>query len=109
MVPGGEVNDVTAARSYAYGQLAAMGFGAEQNNCLLLLWNRESGWRTNAYNSSSGAYGIPQSLPGSKMSVMGADWRTSYTTQVNWGLAYISSRYTTPCTAWAHSQSVDWY
>ena len=108
-VPGGEVNDVAAARAYAFGQLAAAGQGADQANCLLLLWNRESGWRTNAYNSSSGAYGIPQSLPGSKMAVMGADWRTNYVTQVNWGLAYISSRYGSACGAWAHSEDVGWY
>ncbi len=109
MVPGGEVNDVAAARSYAFGQLASAGMGSDQANCLLWLWNRESGWRTNAYNSSSGAYGIPQSLPGSKMAVTGADWRTNYVTQVNWGLAYISSRYGTPCGAWAHSEATGWY
>jgi hypothetical protein len=109
VVPGGEVNDVAAARAYAYGQLAAAGFGPGQSDCLLSLWNRESGWRTNAYNSSSGAYGIPQSLPGSKMAVMGADWRTNYVTQVNWGLAYISSRYDSPCGAWAHSEDTGWY
>ena len=109
VVPGGEVNDVAAARSYAFGQLAAAGMGGSQADCLLWLWNRESGWRTNAYNASSGAYGIPQSLPGSKMAVMGADWRTNYATQVNWGLAYIYSRYGTPCGAWAHSEDVGWY
>lgn len=109
VVPGGEVNDVAAARNYAYGQLAAAGLGSDQANCLLWLWNRESGWRTNAYNSGSGAYGIPQSLPGSKMAIMGADWRTNYVTQVNWGLAYIYSRYDTPCGAWAHSEDTGWY
>jgi len=109
VVPGGEVNDVAAARAYAYGQLATAGMGSDQASCLLWLWNRESGWRTNAYNASSEAYGIPQSLPGSKMAVMGADWRTNYVTQVNWGLAYIYSRYDTPCVAWAHSEDVGWY
>jgi len=109
VVPGGEVNDVAAARSYAFGQLSAAGLGSGQADCLLWLWNRESGWRTNAYNASSGAYGIPQSLPGSKMAVMGADWRINYKTQVNWGLAYIYSRYDTPCGAWAHSEDVGWY
>ena len=109
VVPGGEVNDVAAARAYAFGQLAARGLGADEQSCLLSLWNRESGWRTNAYNAGSGAYGIPQSLPGSKMAVMGADWRTNYVTQVNWGLAYIDSRYGTPCGAWAHSEDVGWY
>lgn len=108
-VPGNEVNDVAAARAFAYGQLAGWGMGTDQQNCLLLLWNRESGWRTNAYNASSGAYGIPQSLPGSKMSVIAADWRTNYRTQVTWGLSYIVGRYSTPCGAWAHSESVGWY
>ena len=108
-VPGGEVNDVAAARAYAFGVLASWGLSSDQNECLLWLWNRESGGRTNAYNASSGAYGIPQSLPGSKMAAVGADWRTNYRTQVDWGLIYISSRYGSPCGAWAHSQSTGWY
>ncbi len=109
-VPDGDaVNNPAAAKAFAYAQLAARGFGTDQNNCLLWLWNRESGWRTNAYNASSGAYGIPQSLPGSKMGNYAADWRTNYETQVMWGLIYIQSRYGTPCGAWAHSQSVGWY
>ncbi|KJL44942.1 hypothetical protein RR49_00093 [Microbacterium ginsengisoli] len=73
------------------------------------LWNRESGWRANALNPSSGAYGIPQALPGSKMATAGADWRTNGNTQINWGLAYISARYGSPCGAWAHSQATGWY
>ena len=109
VVPGNEVNNPAAAKSFAYAQLAAMGYGADQNNCLTLLWNRESGWRTNAYNRSSGAYGIPQSLPGSKMANYAADWRTNYQTQVMWGLLYIKGRYGAPCGAWAHSESVGWY
>jgi hypothetical protein len=108
-VPGNEVNNVAAARQYAFDRLAGVGYGQDQMNCLLWLWNRESGWRTNAYNRSSGAYGIPQSLPGSKMATAGADWRTNYQTQVNWGLAYITARYGTPCGAWAHSQTKGWY
>lgn len=109
VVPGNEVNDATAAQSFAYGQASAMGWGPDQHYCLLLLWNRESGWRTNAYNESSGAYGIPQSLPGSKMGDYAADWRTNYQTQVMWGLYYISGRYGSPCGAWDHSESVGWY
>ncbi len=108
-VPGNEVNNVAAAQAFAMAQLAAMGYGAEQGNCLVLLWNRESGWRTNAYNASSGAYGIPQSLPGSKMANYGADWRTNYETQIMWGLLYIQGRYGAPCGAWAHSEAVNWY
>ena len=108
-VPGSDVNNPTAARYYAFAQLSAMGYGEEQYSCILWLWNRESGWRTNAYNASSGAYGIPQSLPGSKMAAVGADWRTNYETQVRWGLIYIQGRYGSPCAAWAHSESVGWY
>jgi len=108
-VPGSEVNDPAAAQAFAFAQLAAWGFGSDQNSCLLWLWNRESGWRTNAYNASSGAYGIPQSLPGSKMGNYAADWRTNYETQVMWGLLYIDGRYGSPCSAWAHSQSTGWY
>ena len=108
-VPGSSVNDPAAAKAFAFAQLASMGFGGDQNNCLLWLWNRESGWRTNAYNASSGAYGIPQSLPGSKMANYAADWRTNYQTQVMWGLIYIQGRYGSPCGAWAHSESYNWY
>ncbi|MCY7287980.1 MAG: G5 domain-containing protein, partial [Cryobacterium sp.] len=73
------------------------------------LWNKESGWRVNAENSSSGAYGIPQALPGSKMATAGDDWQTNPATQIQWGLGYISGRYGTPCGAWAHSSDVGWY
>jgi hypothetical protein len=108
-VPGNEVNNAAAAQDFAFAQSSARGWGGDQHYCLLLLWNRESGWRTNAYNPWSGAYGIPQSLPGSKMGNYAADWRTNYQTQVMWGLLYISGRYGSPCGAWAHSESVGWY
>jgi len=88
---------------------AARGWGDDQFACLLSLWNKESGWRWNAENRSSGAYGIPQSLPGSKMASAGADWRTNPATQISWGLGYIAGRYGTPCGAWAHSQAKGWY
>lgn len=109
VVPGNEVNDVAAAQYFAMVQLVSMGFGSADGNCLIWLWNRESGWRTNAYNASSGAYGIPQALPGSKMANYAADWRTNYQTQVMWGLIYIQGRYGSPCAAWAHSESTGWY
>jgi len=73
------------------------------------LWNKESGWNYQAQNRSSGAYGIPQALPGSKMSSAGGDWQTNAATQVRWGLGYILGRYGSPCGAWDHSQSVGWY
>ena len=73
------------------------------------LWNRESSWNYQAQNASSGAYGIPQALPGAKMSEVADDWATNPSTQITWGLGYISGRYGTPCSAWAHSESVGWY
>jgi hypothetical protein len=85
------------------------GWGDEQFSCLVSLWQKESGWNYQAENPSSGAAGIPQSLPGSKMASAGSDWATNATTQVTWGLDYIKRGYGTPCAAWSHSQSVNWY
>lgn len=96
------------AQSIAYGMVKARGWGDSEFSCLVALWNRESGWRVNAYNSS-GAYGIPQALPGSKMASAGADWATNPATQITWGLGYISGRYGTPCGAWGHSNATGWY
>ncbi|MGC4952006.1 lytic transglycosylase domain-containing protein [Actinomadura citrea] len=76
---------------------------------LLTLWNHESGWNERAENPSSGAYGIPQALPGSKLASAGADWRTSSPTQIAWGLGYIKARYKDPCGAWAWWQAHNWY
>ena len=101
--------DPGSAQAYAAGAVAARGWGATEFDCLVALWAKESGWRVNAYNASSGAYGIPQSLPGSKMATAGADWETNAATQIEWGLGYIQGRYDTPCGAWAHSQDVGWY
>ena len=88
---------------------ANYGWGEDQFGCLVALWQKESGWNYQAYNSSSGATGIPQALPGSKMATAGADWQTNPATQIAWGLGYIAGRYGTPCGAWSHSQSVGWY
>jgi hypothetical protein len=85
------------------------GWGDDQFSCLVSLWQKESGWNYQAENASSGAAGIPQSLPGSKMASAGSDWETNATTQVTWGLDYIKRGYGTPCAAWSHSQSVNWY
>jgi hypothetical protein len=85
------------------------GLGLDQMACLDKLFTKESGWKTSAKNSSSGAYGIPQALPGSKMAVFGSDWQTNPATQISWGLSYIKSKYSTPCGAWSHSQSTGWY
>ncbi|GAA4744227.1 hypothetical protein GCM10025783_14860 [Amnibacterium soli] len=94
-----------AAQAYAASRLGAYGWGGGQMPCLTRLWTIESGWRWNAYNASSGAYGIPQSLPGSKMATAGGDWTTSSRTQIEWGLGYIQARYSTPCGALAFETS----
>lgn len=101
--------DPGTAKAIAYDMVKARGWGDDQYACLVALFKKESGWRVNAYNSSSGAYGIPQALPGSKMASAGADWRTNPATQIKWGLGYVSGRYGTPCRAWAHSQATGWY
>ena len=85
------------------------GWGSGQFSCLDALWSRESGWDPYASNPSSGAYGIPQALPASKMSAYGADWRTNPVTQIQWGLAYIRDSYATPCGAWSAFRSQGWY
>ncbi|ROS48520.1 hypothetical protein EDF50_3019 [Frigoribacterium sp. PhB24] len=103
--PVGAVNDPAGAKAYA---ATKVGSGAEYT-CLVQLWNKESGWRTNATNPSGGAYGIPQALPGNKMASSGLDWQTNYRTQVNWGIGYIQGRYGTMCAAWAHSVANNWY
>ncbi|GAA4365984.1 lytic transglycosylase domain-containing protein [Agromyces bauzanensis] len=101
--------DPGSAQAYAAGAVAARGWPSTEFDCLVALWGKESGWRVNAYNPSSGAYGIPQALPGSKMATAGADWETNAATQIEWGLGYIQGRYGTPCGAWAHSQDAGWY
>lgn len=98
-----------SAQAYAQTAVAARGWSTADYNCLVSLWNKESGWRANANNPSSGAYGIPQALPGSKMASAGADWQTNANTQIEWGLGYISGRYGTPCGAWGHSVANNWY
>ena len=77
--------------------------------CLVNLWNRESGWNPNAHNKSSGAHGIPQSLPASKMASEGDDYYTNGYTQIRWGLKYIKNRYGSPSNAWSHFQNKNWY
>jgi hypothetical protein len=96
-------------RDLARSMASRRGWGAGQFRCLDSLWTRESGWNRSARNPSSGAYGIPQALPGSKMASVGADWRTNPVTQIRWGLQYIAASYGSPCGAWSHSQSHGWY
>lgn len=87
---------------------ARYGWGAGEFSCVSSLWGKESGWNVHAANPS-GAYGIPQALPGSKMSTVGADWRDNPATQIAWGLSYIDSTYGTPCAAWSAFQDKGWY
>jgi hypothetical protein len=101
--------DPGTAQAIAYDMVRARGWGDDQFACLVALWNKESGWRVNAYNAGSGAYGIPQALPGSKMGSVAPDWETNPATQITWGLGYIGGRYGDPCGAWNHSESVGWY
>ncbi len=103
------IPSANTVQAIAYGKLKSYNWGIEQYSCLVKLWNRESNWRVNAFNKSSGAYGIPQALPGKKMAVAGADWMTNPETQINWGLGYIDGRYGSPCTALSHSDRLNWY
>jgi hypothetical protein len=100
----------TAAEQIGKNMLASFGFSAStQWPCLYDLWQRESGWNVYAENPYSGAYGIPQSLPGYKMASSGSDWRTNPATQINWGLGYIKSTYGTPCGAWQNEVNYGYY
>jgi hypothetical protein len=105
----GSVSSSGDPRSTARALMSRYGFAASQFGCLNSLWVKESGWNYRATNPSSGAYGIPQSLPATKMASAGGDWRTNPTTQIRWGLNYIQDRYGSPCAAWAHSQRTNWY
>lgn len=98
-----------AVKDFARTALSARGWGEGEFQCLNNLWERESNWNYQASNASSGAYGIPQSLPGNKMSSIAPDWQTNPKTQILWGLGYIAERYGTPCGAWGHSESIGWY
>jgi hypothetical protein len=102
-------NEYSGSRKTGCALMLEAGFGIDQFPCLDKLWKKESGWNYRASNSSSGAYGIPQALPGSKMASVADDWKTNPATQIKWGLGYIEGRYDTPCGAWSHSQSTGWY
>lgn len=98
------MNSVSDAKAWALAKV-----GPAEYLCLDELYKRESNWRTRARNSSSGAYGIPQALPGSKMAWAGDDWRTNPVTQVRWGVHYIKGRYGSPCKAWSFFLGHGWY
>lgn len=100
----------TYKQSYAANRLPVNGWGGEQWSCLNQLWIRESNWNELARNASSGAYGIPQALPATKMAVAGGDYRTNPFTQIRWGEdTYIKGRYGSPCSAWSFWQAHHWY
>jgi hypothetical protein len=101
--------EVGSPKAYALEYIETFGWGLDQYSCLESLWTRESQWRTLATNPSSGAYGIPQAWPGSKMAAEGPDWMTNHETQIRWGVKYIAARYDDPCGAWAHSEKHNWY
>ena len=89
--------------------LSQFGWSSSQFSCLQPLWALESGWNIYASNPGSGAYGIPQALPGSKMASAGPDWQGDSATQIRWGLSYIQGTYGSPCAAWSHEEADGWY
>jgi len=115
---GGQTGQTAAAsgpaasgspRQIAQAMLGSFGWSSSQFSCLDPLWEHESSWSVTAANPGSGAFGIPQALPGSRMASAGPDWQTSAATQIRWGLQYIKDTYGSPCAAWSHSQATGWY
>jgi resuscitation-promoting factor RpfB len=114
---GNAGSSVSSYQAYAFSLFPSFGWGTDQEQPLVNLWNQESGWDPTAYNpgshttnpDDSHAFGIPQALPASKMASAGSDWRTNPATQIRWGLGYIRSTYGNPAAAWAHEQAFNWY
>lgn len=107
-----EANTGTKAGNKEYAKLfisQGYGWGDNQFSCLETLWFRESNWNHKAANPTTGAYGIPQSLPGKKMATFGDDWKTNPATQIKWGADYIEDRYNTPCEALDFFYARNWY
>lgn len=107
--PPAPVQPAGSYQQYAQSLFPQYGWASSEFGCLDALWNRESGWNPRAVNPYSGATGIPQALPGSKMASAGADWATNGDTQIRWGLGYIKERYGTPCSAWSTSEATGAY
>ena len=104
------VTPVPSGTPQRIAELMLVQYGwAGQFSCLRALWGQESSWNVYAENPSSGAYGIPQALPGSKMASAGADWHADAATQISWGLGYIRAAYGSPCAAWDHEEAAGWY
>ena len=104
-----EEGSLSDYQKYALSLFSEYDWDDSEFEPLVVLWTRESQWTTTALNPSSGAYGIPQSLPAEKMAAFGDDWKTNYKTQIQWGLWYISTRYGSPTAALAHSDATSWY
>jgi len=102
-------NAYTGNKAIGCALMLQWGYKLDQMPCLEKMWDKESHWRTAAENTSSGAYGIPQALPGDKMATYGSDWRTNPVPQIKWGLDYIKNRYDTPCGAWSFWLAHNWY
>jgi hypothetical protein len=101
--------EYTGNRALGCALLLDAGYALDQMPCLDKLWTKESGWNPLSRNASTGAYGIPQALPGDKMAAYGDDWRTNPVPQIKWGLSYIKGRYGTPCGAWSFWLAHNWY
>lgn len=100
---------LTGPKAFALSQLASYGWATSEFDALDKLWTQESSWNYKATNPSSGAYGIPQALPASKMASAGSDYMTNANTQIRWGLGYIKGRYGSPSAAWKFHQANNWY
>ena len=96
-------------KTLARALMPKYGMSSSEFDCLDNIWSQESGWDIHADNPTSSAYGIPQALPGSKMSSAGPDWEDNPETQIRWGLGYIQSRYGSACEAWSYKQGAGWY
>jgi flagellar biosynthesis GTPase FlhF len=107
-----DASSFSVQTSYTVAQIQAMArqmVPSAQFQCFSNIVNHESSWNYKAVNASSGAYGLFQALPGSKMSSVGSDWQTNPATQIKWGLSYMDGRYGSPCEAWSFWQANSWY
>jgi hypothetical protein len=107
--PGTAAVPAGSPQQIAMAMLGSYGWSSSEFSCLDQLWTHESGWNPQAANPYSGAFGIPQALPGSKMASAGADWATNPATQIRWGLSYIREMYGSPCGAWSHELATGAY
>ncbi|MFI1307573.1 MULTISPECIES: aggregation-promoting factor C-terminal-like domain-containing protein [Streptomyces] len=108
----GDLGDLVGKSSYTIAETQAIArqmMAGDQFQCFSNIVDHESGWNYKATNAGSGAYGLVQALPGSKMSSAGSDWQTNPATQIKWGLNYMNDRYGSPCGAWSFWQANSWY